>query len=228
MNTPFQKVGVIGLFVIGMSVLLLTVFPATAPWMMDGFFTPIIAFEFVQSQSEVIRFFGLPGSPDQRSMIQAMDFGNQLDYLYMVLYSSFLFFFSFCCAKDTGKKFYYTGSLLSVVILAADALENIQLLNITAKITRQDFGKELSLLHTFTWIKWGGITVVFLILTPYFLSGSRYSKGMAAIGISSFILSVLAYLHRSVLNELLCLSVAMMFLMMIIYSFLYKTTPNKT
>jgi len=228
MKTPFQKVGIIGLLVIGMSIVLLTVFPSTAPWMMDGFFTPIIAFEFVQSQNEVIRFFGLPGSPDQEAMIQAMDFGNRLDYLYMVLYSSFLFFFSVRCAKDTGKKFYYTGSIMSVIVLIADALENIQLLSITAKMTRQDFEKELSLLHAFTWIKWGGITLVFLILTPYFLSGSRYAKGMATIGISSFMLSILAYLHRSVLNELLCLSVAMMFLMMIIYSFLYKTAPNET
>jgi hypothetical protein len=228
MNKPFKKVGYLGLLVIGMSIVLLTVFPSTAPWMMDGFFTPIITFEFLQSQSEVLRFFGVPGSPEQLSMIQAMDFGNQLDYIYMILYSSFLFFFSFRCAKNTGKKFYFTGSILSVLILIADALENVQLLNITTKITSQDFDKELSLLHYFTWIKWGGITVVFLILTPYFLKGQNFSKGIAAIGISSFIISVLAYLHRSVLNELLCLFVAIMFLMMIVYSFLYKTASNET
>jgi len=160
MNKPFMKVGFLGLLVIGMSIVLLIVFPSKAPWMMDGFSTPIIAFEFVQSQSEVCRLFGLPDSPDQLSMtqamIRAMDFGNRLDYIYMVLYTSFLFFFSFVCAKNTGKRYYYAGSLLSLVILVADALENIQLLRITAKITSQDFGKELSLLHCFTWIKWGG------------------------------------------------------------------------
>ena len=223
MNKPFMKTGFLGLLVIGMSVVLLMVFPSKAPWMMDGFFTPIIAFEFVQSQSEVCQLFGLSDSPDQLSMIKAMDFGNRLDYIYMVLYSSFLFFFSFVCAKNTGQRYYYAGSMLSFVILVADALENIQLLRITAKITSQDFGKELSLLHCFTWIKWGGITVVFLILAPYFFKGRSYSKVIAAIGISSFILSVLAYLNRSVLNELLGLSVALMFLLMIVYSFIYKT-----
>jgi hypothetical protein len=223
MNKPFMKTGFLGLLVIGMSVVLLMVFPSKAPWMMDGFFTPIIAFEFVQSQSEVCQLFGLSDSPDQLSMIKAMDFGNRLDYIYMVLYSSFLFFFSFVCAKNTGQRYYYAGSMLSFIILVADALENIQLLRITAKITSQDFGKELSLLHCFTWIKWGGITVVFLILAPYFFKGRSYSKVIAAIGISSFILSVLAYLNRSVLNELLGLSVALMFLLMIVYSFIYKT-----
>lgn len=218
-----MKTGFLGLLVIGMSVVLLMVFPSKAPWMMDGFFTPIIAFEFVQSQSEVCQLFGLSDSPDQLSMIKAMDFGNRLDYIYMVLYSSFLFFFSFVCAKNTGQRYYYAGSMLSFIILVADALENIQLLRITAKITSQDFGKELSLLHCFTWIKWGGITVVFLILAPYFFKGRSYSKVIAAIGISSFILSVLAYLNRSVLNELLGLSVALMFLLMIVYSFIYKT-----
>jgi hypothetical protein len=218
-----MKIGFLGLLVIGMSIVLLMVFPSKAPWMMDGFSTPIMAFEFVQSQSEVSQLFGLSGSPEQLSMIKAMDFGNRLDYIYMVLYTSFLFFFSFVCAKNTGQRYYYAGSMLSFVILVADALENIQLLRITAKITSQDLGKELSLLHCFTWIKWGGITVVFLILSPYFFKGRSYSKGIAALGISSFILSILAYLNRSVLNELLGLSVALMFLMMIVYSFIYKT-----
>lgn len=218
-----MKIGFLGLLVIGMSIVLLIVFPSKAPWMMDGFSTPIIAFEFVQSQSEVYRLFGLTDSPDQLSMIKAMDFGNRLDYIYMVLYTSFLFFFSFVCAKNTGQKCYYAGSMLSFVILVADALENIQLLRITAKFASQDFGKELSLLHCFTWIKWGGITVVFLILAPYFFKGRSYSKVIATIGISSFILSILAYLNRSVLNELLGLSVALMFPMMIVYSFIYKT-----
>ena len=218
-----MKIGFLGLLVVGMSIVLLMVFPSKAPWMMDGFFTPIIAFEFVQSQSEVCRLFGLSDSLDQLSMIKAMDFGNRLDYIYMVLYTSFLFFFSFVCAKNTGQKQYYAASMLSFVILVADAIENIQLLRITAKIISQDFGKELFFLHCFTWIKWGGITLVFLILAPYFFKGRIFSKVIALIGISSFILSILAYFNRSVLNELLGLSVALMFLMMIIYSFSYKT-----
>jgi len=180
MNKPFIKIGFLGLLVIGMSIVLMIVFPSKAPWMMDGFFTPIIAFEFVQSQSEVYQLFGLAGSPDQlsmtQSMIRAMDFGNRLDYIYMVLYASFLFFFSFVCAKNTGQRYYYAGSMLSFVILVADALENIQLLRITAKIASQDFGKELSLLHCFTWIKWGGNHRCFFDSGTIFFKGSQLLK----------------------------------------------------
>ena len=227
MNRPFMKVGFLGLLVIGMSIVLLMVFPSRAPWMMDGFFTPIIAFEFVQSQNEVYKLFGLPESLDQLSMIKAMDFGNRLDYIYMVLYTFFLFSFSFVCAKNTGQRYFYAASTLSIVILVADAIENIQLLKITAKIISQNFGKELFFLHWFTWIKWGGITVVFLILAPYFLKGRTYSKLIAVTGVSCFVLSVFAYFNRSVLNEMMGQSIALMFVMMIVYSFIYKTESEK-
>lgn len=211
-----------------MSIVLLMIFPSSAPRMMDGFFTPIIAFEFVQSQSEVFQLFGLlpdalDGLSTTQSMIRAMDSGNRLDYIYMVLYTLFLFFFSCVCVKNTGQKYYYAASVMSMVILAADAMENVQLLKITAKITSLDFNRELFFLHWFTWIKWGGITIVFLILAPYFSKGKNFSKFIAATGILSFILSILAYLHRSVLNELLGRFVALMFVMMIVYCFVYKT-----
>ena len=215
------------MLVIGMGSVLLMVFPSKVPWMMDGFFTPIIAFEFIQSQSEVYKLFGLPGSPDQLAMIKAMDLGNRLDYIFMVLYASFLFFFSFACANITGQRHYYAAGILSFVILVADVMENIQLLRITAKIAHHDFGRELLFLHWFTWIKWGGITIVFLILAPYFFRGRTYSKLIAALGISSFILYVFAYFNRSVLNELLGLSVSLMFLLMIVYSFAFKTELEK-
>jgi len=222
MKKPFIKVGFLGLIVIGMSIVLIMVFPAKAPWMMEGFATPIMAFEFVQSPEEVSKLFGLADTPDQQSMIKAMDLGNKLDYIYMVLYSSFLFFFSFVCAKDTGQKRYYAASTMAVVILISDIFENIQLLGITAKITSLDFARELSLLHRFTWMKWGGITIVFLILAPYFLKGRIYSKLIAVTGISSFTLSVLAYFNRSVLTEQMGLSVALMFIMMIAFCFIHK------
>ncbi len=231
MNKPFMKVGILGLIVIGMSIVLIMVFPPRAPWMMDGFSTPIMAFEFVQSPDEVSKLFGMDGSPDQQSMTQAMisamDLGNKLDYIYMVLYSSFLFFFSLVCTKNTGQKLYYAGSMMAIIILISDIFENVQLLRITAKIASLDFAKELSLLYYFTWMKWGGITIVFLILAPYFFKGRIYSKLIAFTGISSFILSVLAYLNRSALTELMGMSVALMFIMMIVYCFIYKIESGK-
>jgi len=147
MNNPFRIVGFLGLIVIAMSIVLGTVFPSKAPWMMDGFFTPIIAFEFVQSKDEVKRLFGIAISPEQQSgtqsiappMIKAMDSGNRLYYIHMLFYASFLFFFSLTCARITGQKLYYAASIIAVVILFGDGFENIQLLSITSNINRPVF-----------------------------------------------------------------------------------------
>jgi len=51
MNRPFLKVGYVGLLVIIMSVTLVIIFPSKASKMPDGFFTPIIAFEFIQTKA---------------------------------------------------------------------------------------------------------------------------------------------------------------------------------
>lgn len=222
MNRPFIKSGLVGLLVIAMSIVLLNVFPTQAPSMIDGFFTPIIAFEFIQTQQEVYQLFGSSDSVDRQAMIEAMDLGNWLDFIYMFLYSSFLLLFSIRCGKITKKRYYQAGVILSFIVLVADALENVQLLRITSEIVTQDFGKALSYLHFFTWVKWGSIAIIFLVLVPYFVKGNTYSKAMAIAGIMSFVLGTLSYIHRSVLNEIFALSVGIMFLLMIIYCFIYK------
>ncbi len=223
MTRPFMKAGFIGVLVIIMSIVLMGVFPSKAPSLPEGFFTPIIAFEFAHTQEEVIAMFGGPESGTRQAMTSAMDLGNRLDYLYMCLYSLFLLTFCAIAAKLSGKKYVYAGVLIALVALLADAFENIQLLSITAKLPDGDFSRELMLLQVFTWIKWGGIVAVFWVLIPWFMKGKIFSKIIGVAGITSGLLAVAAYLHRSVINEIFCLTVAVMFLLMIIYCFAFKT-----
>ena len=159
----------------------------------------------------------------RNEMVRAMDLGNRLDYVYMCLYSAFLLMVSVTCARLSKNKYYYAGVVLTLVVLAADALENVQLLGITANLSTGNFDSQLRLLHMFTWIKWGGIALIFLALSPWFLKGGRFSKIIGIMGIISFILGVAAYINRSVINEIFSLSVALMFILMIIYCFTYKT-----
>ena len=225
-NKPFIKPGYLGLAFIMMSVLLLFVFPTKAPSLPEGFCTPIIAFEFIQTKTEVIEIFGGEYITMRNEMARAMDLGNRLDYVYMCLYSAFLMMVSVTCARLSKNKYYYAGVVLTLVVLAADALENVQLLGITANLSTGNFDYQLRLLHLFTWIKWGGIALIFLALSPWFLKGNRFSKIIGIIGIISFILGILAYMNRSVINEIFSLSVALMFILMIIYCFTYKTLPS--
>jgi hypothetical protein len=220
MERPFLTAGFIGIAVIVMSIVLLSVFPSRSPSMPKGFFTPIIAFEFIESPEEVYRLFGEQNSRERQDMVRAMDRGNHLDFIYMLLYSSFLFAFSIQCSRELGVKIFYLGALLAVIVLAGDFLENLQLLGITSKLNGGTFEGELMALKIFTWQKWAGIAIIFLILVPYFVRGTLFSKIIALWGVGVFFIGVMAYLERSVLNEIFSLSVAVMFLLMIVYSFI--------
>jgi len=87
MNRPFKKIGFVGAAVITMSLILLAVFPSNGSKLPEGFFTPIIAFEFIQTKAEVFQLFVSTDGTIRREMVDAMNLGNQLDYIYMVLYS---------------------------------------------------------------------------------------------------------------------------------------------
>ncbi len=222
MNRPFMKVGYVGLMVILMSIILLNIFPSKAPKLPEGFFTPIIAFEFIQTKAEVFQMFVHTDGSVRQDMVAAMDLGNRLDYIYMVLYSLFLFLFCLKCAKLSEKKFYFIGAVISLAILAGDAMENIQLLGITTGIETGIFDLYLNRLFLFTWVKWGGIAAVFLVLMPWFAIGGKFSKIIGMTGSVTAALGVLAFLNRSAITEIFCLGVGLMFLLMIIYCFTFK------
>jgi hypothetical protein len=222
MSRPFFKSGMIGILLIITSLTLMKVFPSQAPKLPQGFITPILAFEFAISRQEIEDLFGEPQSEYQEFMVSAMDLGNRLDYVYMILYSSFLFGFSITCARLSRNRRYYLAALVSILVLVGDAMENIQLLGITRKLAEGEFEKELQLLFYFTWLKWGGLALIFLILLPYFFNGSLVAKLIALVGLITVVLAILAFFNRSVLNEIYAVSVAVMFLATIIYALTHK------
>jgi len=222
LRRPFFKSGIIGIGVIICSLALLKVFPSQAPKMPDGFVTPILAFEFVRTRQEVQELFGEPRSDFRASMIDAMNLGNRIDYLYMTLYSLFLFTFSCTCARIRKSSTYYLASLLSLLVLGGDALENLQLLNITLKLDTGGFDRELRLLFYFTWLKWGGLALIFALLSRYFFGGNLSSKLIGLTGVATCLLAIFSFLHRSAVNEIFGLSTAVMFLLMIIYALTFR------
>lgn len=222
MKRPFFKSGIIGIGVIIFSLTLMKVFPSQAPMMPDGFVTPILAYEFIRTPREVQDLFGEPGSDFRASMVEAMNLGNRLDYGYMVLYSLFLFTFSVTCARIWKRPRYYLAGFLSLLLLLGDAMENVQLLGIADKLATGGFERELQLLFYFTWLKWGGLGLVFLILAFHFFSGSLASKLIGLLGVVTFLLAVVSFFNRSVANEIFGLATAVMFLMMIIYALTHR------
>lgn len=165
---PFLVPGVIGLAVITLSLINMMLFPQTALGQIEGIRSPIIAFEFAETKEEINTLFGVNGAPEQADFIRKMDQGNRLDYLYMLLYSGFLFSFALLAGKQTGQKWVYAGAVLAALALVGDALENVQLLTITANLQSGDFVEALARLHWFTWLKWGSLALYFLLMAGWF------------------------------------------------------------
>jgi len=218
---PFIIPGYIGMTVLLMSVLLMVVFPSQVSQIPDGFFTPIIAFEFIETSEEVHAFFGTAGSQDYEETLRKMNIGNQLDFIYLALYGIFLIAFSFQMYTLSGNRWYLLGIVTSLVVMAGDILENVQLLGITSRLSTGDFDQQLALLQIFTWLKWGGLVVTFLILAPFVRTMNRIGKATSVVILLSLVLGITALMNRGVATELFSVSVAAVFLLMIISCFIY-------
>ena len=218
-----------GIIVILMSFCLFSIFPSR-PANLDkkGMFTPIIIFEFAQTFEDINMLFGTEDSLERRNFIRSMDLGNWLDFIYMIMYSCFLACFCYACIENTGLKLFKICLAITPIIFLGDLFENIQLLGITQKISTKDFASELIYLQVFTWIKWGGLCIFSLLLSLYFIKGSLFSKIIGINGITCFILGICSFFYPSVINEIFTISIAFLFMLLIIYCFfINKIAPNR-
>ena len=225
---PFIFAGYTGLLLIVLGLFLMTTFPKHVPYMAEGFQTPIIFFEFVQTVEETQQFFGMTSSllPDD-NLIQKMDFGNKIDFIYAFVYALFLFLFAKKLMEISGKKIFMAVMVLAVVAFIGDCLENIKLISITENIESGSFQNHLDALFIFTWIKWGSLALIFVILSEWFFRGRVISTIFAFIGWTPLILGILAYKMPGLYNELFAKSIMFMFIALIVYSFIYKS-PKTT
>ncbi|MCP5095230.1 MAG: hypothetical protein GY943_06740 [Chloroflexi bacterium] len=218
MSKPFLKSGYIGLAVIVVSLILMGINPQEAPKMPEGFTTPVLAFEFVQTEQEVLDLFG-DDTAVRADLIRAFDLGSWVDFVYLLLYGGFLFTFALQVVQQTGNKLFWGTAVFAIIVMFADVMENVQLLGITSALETEEFARQLTLLPLFTWIKWGGLAILFLLLTPYFFTQNLFARFIGIVAIICFGLGGVAFLNRSAFNEYYALSVALMFVLMIAYSF---------
>jgi hypothetical protein len=94
----------------------------------------------------------------------------------------------------------YLGAIISVIIGLADVVENIQLLTILEKLDLSaTYQTELSLLNIWTWIKWGFLGVLMLVLLPcLFRKNSNYFDYILAVLMLGIVfLGVVAFVSQS-------------------------------
>lgn len=225
MKRPFLISGVIGIGVILVSIVMLLLRPPETGALPPGFFTAIIAFEFAESTQEVETLFLTPVSPARAAAVQAVRGGTWLDFFYMLLYSGFLASFAVTAVRQSGQRLFYLAAAFAGAALVTDALENIVLLTIMDNLGG-DFVAALGWLKLWTWLKWGSLALAFVALIPYFARGDMFARFIAMFGAVPFVLGVLAYFNRGVLNELFSLAIAVQFLLLIVYCWVYRVPQD--
>lgn len=209
----FLVSGILGFGAIAMTLILSLVGPRETGALPPGFITPVMAFEFAGSEAEVYRLFEPEGSA------AAMDRVNRWDFLFMTLYSAFLGMFALAAARRTDEPIYLIAAALALAILLADVLENVQLLGITKQM--QLGGSligALARLNVFTWLKWGGLALYFLLIALYFHGTSGAWRHVRLPALLPALFAVVAFFNRGPANELLALSIGVMFMVLTIYA----------
>ncbi len=222
MRRPFMVSTLIGmpLIIVGLLVTLIGPAPAKLP---RGFITPVVAFEFVTEIEHVNQIFAGPNSAAQADLVRTMTNSTHLDFLFLILYGAFLFAFSITCVSLTGKKFYYFVTLLAVVAPLFDLLENLQMLSIIDQLDAGSFITELQRLQLFTWLKWSALAVSFVLLLPFFWSAGKFGQFLSIIAAAPIVLGLIAFFKPGLPNELFAISTILTFLLMIFFSFTFRT-----
>jgi hypothetical protein len=118
---------------------------------------PVLAFEFARTPAHLDAVFGLPGDPQRAGRIAGMIQGNVLDYLFMVVYGSFVLAFFGASAQATGDMRWWRAGWLGPLAAVSDAVENALLLSINADMATPE--PELAFLPFFVWTKFIALAI---------------------------------------------------------------------
>lgn len=217
--TAFKTARFSGILLLLVAVVLLIINPKPKENLPQGFKTPIIAFEFIQSQKEVDHFFKVDNVSSYKS---SMLLGNQIDYGFMCLYSFLLFCIALGIKKITNANSMYIAMFFCSMMLLFDALENWHIFQIIQLHPNGNYSQNLDQLTIFTWLKWSSIASTFLLFSPFFFKGKIFHKIIGFCCVLTFGLCIAAFVQHGILNELFSTSVVLVFLLLIIFVFTYK------
>lgn len=124
------------------------VFPKTGHDIAPGYGAPVLAFEFAGGQSDLESIFGFYTDPQQVKRLAAMRAGNELDYIYMLLYAAFLVSGCIALWRELRLRAILAAAALPVAAAFCDAYENWLLFDIQAAFTAGDYSPAMASLPT--------------------------------------------------------------------------------
>lgn len=216
---PFAKVGLLAIPLLIFMIVMEIFFPKTNP---EGYQSFIVAFEFAKTPEQIhVLFNGFTAET-----FRNIDIGNYIDFGFMVTYNLFLIVFFYKASITFNKKWLLAGIPFSVTVLIADLIENIYLLQITGMytpaITDSELIPVLTRLHFITWIKWGGLAVIFAIFSVKSLGPRILSHIEGVVFIIPLIFCFWAISNEPMGVSRFTLSIALAFFLLFFYCFWYK------
>lgn len=216
---PIAKVG---FFVIPLLIFIFLMekhFPTMAP---EGYKSFIIAFEFAKTPEQIHQLLK-DLSP---SIIQRINTGNYIDFGFMLTYVLFLIFLLRALSKAFSQKWILIGIPICIIILLADIYENVLLLQITSRyssvVTDVELNSILKILHKITWVKWGGLSVIFTLIATELLKKNLRTSIQGMVCIIPILIGFFALSNNPKIVTWFTFSIFIVFFILIFFSFTYK------
>ena len=132
----------------------------------------ILAFEFVSNDQELTEVL----SPLTTQEIRDLDMLNKVDFGFMTMYGLFLLSVIISFKKLHNHDWLKYIAILAVLIVTADLLENLQLLNLTDAYRNgiSDNQSTIDLLAIFTWAKWMTLAIASACIGYSLIITDRY------------------------------------------------------
>ncbi|MFV0605963.1 MAG: hypothetical protein ACK5NK_09000 [Niabella sp.] len=219
----FKIARILGILLAVTAITLMPINPKAEYNLDQGFRTPIIAFEFAKDTATINQLFNVSNVAQYKADFKL---GVQIDFGFMFLYSGLVLFVAIGIYQRKKILSVYIFSLLCLLMVIFDTIENIQILQIIQLHPRNNFSTQLNLLHLFTWLKWSSIAIAFLYLSSYFFLQKRFGKIIGFLQAACLVLLVVAYFNYGLMNEIFSTLVSLNFLCLIVFVFTSKlTTP---
>lgn len=157
---------------------MLLVYPVQVPSQDLAYLPPALALQFAREPIDVLRVFGIAGTPERSSIVADMHAGNVIDYVFMSVYGLFLSLFFHGQRRKTGVRAWWSLVPMIAVAIAFDVLENGVLGKITNQPEAPNMPTLLNELHLFSWGKWSTLAVVSAVAGMSF-----FARGAIVLGV---------------------------------------------
>lgn len=197
----YALIGAAGIVLLSLAMLIVSPTYQDLHWVPDGFFTPIMVFEFMQSDADASRFFA-----GDSGFISSMKWVVLLDMGFLLSYGLFLSLCAMACYQLSRQWYLLIAVGLACAGALFDVLENLQLLAIIdAQQGLQPF-TGYGLLAVFVNAKFISLSLASVLIAPVIRQFGRRGRVFLGCSVVSIIGSLVNLVQPAYSAEIVLLS----------------------